>query len=59
MQEKKIIRTALDPTPLRINKDMPDFSNDPFFVKQYEEALKLIEEMKVLEHIENKTKNPR
>jgi len=43
---------------LCIDENMPDFSNDPFFVKKYEEALKLIEEMKVLEHIENKTKNP-
>ena len=58
MPEKKIIRTALDPTPLCIDENMPDFSNDPFFVKKYEEASKLIEEMKVLEHIENKTKNP-
>jgi len=59
MSEEKIIRTALDPTPLCIDESIPDFSKDPFFVRQYEDALKFIEESKLLEHIENTTKNPR
>ncbi len=52
MPEKKIVRTALDPTPLRVNPNMPDYDKDPYFIKCYEDALKLVKETKVLEHIE-------
>jgi hypothetical protein len=39
MSEKKIIRTALDPTPLPTNNNVPDYydcENDPTFIRKME-----------------------
>ena len=54
MPKEKITRTALDPTPEAVDVDMPDYENDPYFIKKHEQAVEFVKTSGLIEYLEEK-----